>query len=132
MNARKFVTTVLCIGLLCGGVVYSEWMSDKASSVVLANETTKESVIRDVLSYVTEERADDPLMEIEADIWVKTSNVEGIKIDGETYYYSLLPHMSFDPFARGKVSDSDIAIVYEETATDYPVMIYQIHGNNVK
>jgi len=79
-----------------------------------------------ILSYIENEREDDPVIQIKAGVWAKRSNVEGISIDGIRYYYAILPHASFDPLSRGEVSLDDIHIVQEITEGDFKIIIYTI------
>lgn len=87
----------------------------------------KEDVIDKVKSYIIDHREDDPLVEVDNDLWIKQSNVEGIVINGERYYYSLIPHMSFDPVSVGKVTPDSINIVYQsDESDDFPIVIYTV------
>lgn len=78
-----------------------------------------------IFSYISDLREDDPLIEVEQDIWIKRSNIEGIEIDEQTYFYTLFPHMSYDPVIRGEVASEDIEIVYERDG-EIPVLIYKL------
>lgn len=116
MKAKGLVT-LLCgmLFVLNGALVYAG-----------VQDTDVEKIVDDVTSYVTQHRDDDPLVEVEADVWVKTSNVKGIDIEGETYYYSLAPHMSYDPVSRGEMSVEDVDIVYWDDDPEVPLLIYKI------
>lgn len=93
-------------------------------SPVATNEYTEEQVIEMVLSYVSKHQKNDPLIEVEPHILVKRSNIEGIVINGQTYFYSLFPHASFDPVALGKVSENEITIIHDDEKATIPVIIY--------
>ncbi|QZT34966.1 hypothetical protein HUR95_06930 [Caldalkalibacillus thermarum TA2.A1] len=93
-----------------------------------ANQTNNKAqakIVKHVLTYAQTVRDDDPFIEAEPGVWVKQSNVEGIVVDGQRYYYSMIPHMSYDPLARGEVSMEDIDILYDEQG-EFPVMIYTV------
>lgn len=84
--------------------------------------TDKQQIIDLVMAYVNEEKENDPLIEIEPDIWVKQSNIEGVDINGTTYYYSLFPHMSYDPVAAGKLSVEEVEVLMRDETL--PLTIY--------
>jgi hypothetical protein len=93
-------------------------------SSVATNEYTEEQVIEKVLSYVSMHQNNDPLIEVEPHILVKRSNIEGIVINGQIYFYSLFPHASFDPVALGKVSENEVTIIHDDKKATIPVIIY--------
>lgn len=101
------------------------------STLVLLGPTLEvssvEKVIEKVLSYATVHQHDDPLIEIEPLIFVKKSNLEGIVIEGKTYFYSLFPHSSFDPVALGKVNENEVTVIYDDENATIPVIIYTIN-----
>jgi len=57
---------------------------------------------------------------------VKSSNYQGVQIDGTTYYYNLAPRASFDPLARGVVTADEIAVVAVVGDVPNRVMIYTL------
>lgn len=87
-----------------------------------------EEVSEIMFSYIENLRIDDPLIEAEQDLWVKKSNVKGIEINGQIYFYSLSPHMSFDPLSREEVSFSEVELKYYPDDA-FPVIIYTINDN---
>lgn len=88
-----------------------------------------EQTVREVLSYVSDMRPDDSLVQVEEGVWVKKSNVHGVRIGSETFYYSLAPHMSYDPLSRGDVGEGEIRVVFSDGQLDPPVIIYTILKN---
>ena len=123
MKICKNVFLLVSIGL----VLSSGLVSSNRLPISYANTFRLQDVIKEVLSYAEQERADDPLVEIEPDVWVKSSNVSGVEVMGDTYYYTLLPHMSFEPVARGEAGLNRITIVYEDNETTHPIVIYQLN-----
>jgi DNA/RNA endonuclease YhcR with UshA esterase domain len=84
------------------------------------------AIVEKMLGYIEGEQADDPLVEVEDGIFVKSSNVHGILIDGTRYYYSLFPHMSFDPVVAAKIGEEQVTIFYQDDDPAFPVIIYTV------
>lgn len=125
MRISKYVFVIVGFGLMSTGLLSSDLLYPSVSTVY-ATELRLQNVVDEVLMYAEHERADDPLVEIEPAVWVKSSNFSGVDVMGETYYYTLLPHMSFDPIARGEVGLDDVTIVYEDDNATHPIVIYQL------
>jgi hypothetical protein len=87
---------------------------------------TVERVTQSILPYVEGDRPDDSLIEVQAGVWVKSSNYRGVTIDGVVYYYAILPHQSFDPLSRGAVAPGAVEIVTEIRDRDFAIVIYRI------
>lgn len=83
-----------------------------------------DSIIQQIIEYAQTEQEDDPYIEIEPNLWIKQSNYKGIKLNGQTYYYSLFPHMSYDPVSRGEIDAEDITIIYHDEQSEFPIIIY--------
>jgi hypothetical protein len=77
-----------------------------------------------VLSYVSDLRADDSLVQVRPGVFAKRSNVAGVTIDGRTLYYDVVPHQSFGPLRRGHFSESDVVILARQPATGGLILIY--------
>lgn len=129
MKVKKSMAVLLCIGFLFSGAAVYAGVLNGILPVASASELDSDQVVDEVLSYVETQREDDPLMEVESGIWVKTSNVKGVKVNGDTYYYSLWPHMSFDPVARGEVTEDEVDVVYEDDDSDMPLVIYRMKNS---
>ncbi len=89
---------------------------------------TVEEVVATVLSYVENERPDDPLVQVADGVWAKRSNYFGITIGGTVYYYALFPHASFDPLSRGAVSRDQVRIVRTLGESGFRIIIYVIRA----
>lgn len=111
---------------LCGVglALYVVVVCTGAEDVALAMDN--QSHIDLVKTYIVQQREDDPLVEIEPGVWVKTSNISGVQVDGTTYYYNLSPHMSFDPVSRGLLKPSMIDVVYKDKDPDVSYIIYKL------
>jgi hydroxymethylpyrimidine pyrophosphatase-like HAD family hydrolase len=113
--------TVLAVALL-GTVIYTPNLNIVKAQEL--NEEEVEKITKEVLSYVSTTREDDPFIEVESNIFIKESNYKGITINDQTYYYSLSPHMSYDPVSRGKMDLEDVNIIYNDNNAEIPVIIY--------
>jgi hypothetical protein len=136
---NKHLVSLLCLIILAialfGTVIY---ISD--INIALAQEINHEEnersvkveikedleVKEEVLSYISETRDDDPFIEVESNIFIKESNYKGITINDKTYFYSLSPHMSYDPVTRGEVEIEDVNVIYNDNDAEAPVIIYTI------
>lgn len=78
-----------------------------------------------VMEYVDGRRTD-PLLQLDDFVWVKASNYRGVEIDGQTYYYRLAPHASFDPLSRGAVDERTVRIWKLIRDTEFTVIIYTL------
>lgn len=88
------------------------------------DQPDKQAILREVLKYSDHQRDDDPMIEWKEGIKVKKSNVQGVEYKGETYYYSLVPHMSFDPVARGEWDRDEVEVIYQ-SRDSRPLLIYK-------
>jgi hypothetical protein len=93
------------------------------SSAVPADRVT-----RTILAYLEDSWSDDPLIEVQSGVWVKSSNYYGVTIAGAVYYYAMTSHQSFDPLSRGVVTLDAVEIVREIHDGEFTVIIYTIPG----
>lgn len=84
-----------------------------------------------IMEYVEGTRTD-VLLQLDDFIWVKASNYRGIEIDGQTYYYLLSPHASFDPLSRGIVDEQTVHVWKVIRGADFTVVIYTIDDAPVR
>jgi hypothetical protein len=70
--------------------------------------------------------ADDPAITLPSGVQVKSSNYNGLQIGDTTYYYDLAPRVSYDPLARGDVSERQVHVVAVVGDAPQRVMIYTI------
>lgn len=131
MNSKRFVLllslTILAVALL-GTVSYISEVN-----IALAQELNDgeiEKIKEEVLSYVSDTRDDDPFMEVGSNIFVKESNYKGITFNDQTYYYSLFPHMSYDPVTRGEFDREDVNVIYKDNHSDISVTIYTLKNSD--
>lgn len=93
------------------------------------SEKMKHSSISDkdlhhLFQFIDHKKENDPFIEVENGVFVKKSNLQGIKLNGKTYYYSLYPHMSYDPLSLGKLAKEEINVIYRNDDENFPVIIY--------
>jgi hypothetical protein len=69
--------------------------------------------------------AADPLITREGGIQVKSSNVNGVEIDGERYYYRVVSGFNADPVSRGETRDYRVVSVLD-AGTDFETEIYEL------
>ncbi len=120
---------VVSLGLWAAAVVSRPPASDGSAAVQTVRPhvtTSSDEVTRIILSYLDDNRPDDPLVEVRSGVWAKSSNYHGVMIGGTCYYYALLPDQSFDPLSRGAVGPGDIQIVREIHDVDSTVIIYTL------
>jgi len=67
----------------------------------------------------------DPFVTLENGVEVKSSNVNGIEIEGDRYYYRPRFEFSGDPVSRGVTRDYRVVIVLN-AGTDYETEVYQL------
>lgn len=69
----------------------------------------------------------DPLVTLENGIQVKSSNVNGIEIEGVRYYYRPVRGFSADPVTRGQVKDYQVVLVLD-AGTQWETEVYRVPG----
>ncbi len=122
---------LLVVVVLCGSALSSQATRAAAHQVgvpvvpVVDSAADPTSVI---LSYLDHERADDPLIQVGNHIWIKASNVNGVVIGGQTFYYRLSPDASFDPVSRGAADPRDLVIWQVIHAEDSQIVIIYTLG----
>jgi hypothetical protein len=79
-----------------------------------------------ILSYLNQERDDDPLIQVSGQVWAKTSNFSGVMIGGQVFYYRLLGDASFDPLSRGAVSEHDVVVWQVIDDGDSTIVLYML------
>lgn len=120
----SFIIVLLLFLILYAYQSLSLGISHAHTSELGQGELAQEKIVQRVLEYAKTEKENDPFIEIEPNLWIKQSNYEGVKIGGIVYYYSLFPHMSYDPVSRGEISVEEIEIIYIEDDQDFSIAIY--------
>lgn len=80
-----------------------------------------------ITGYVEGQFGDDPLVQLEENVWVKSSNYYGVEINGVVYYYCLFPHASFDPLCRGEVGWEAVRAWTVISEPEFTIIIYTIN-----
>ncbi|MCX6023185.1 MAG: hypothetical protein NTZ05_15950 [Chloroflexi bacterium] len=66
----------------------------------------------------------DPLVQTATGAQAKTSNVHGIEVDGERYYYRMIHDASFDPKSRGEAGRFE-TVTTLDAGTPFELEIYR-------
>jgi hypothetical protein len=147
LKRKSALGLVILLGLLGVGLGVTMAMPGRSvgkvpenSQVQVADQLTDgpsyeeqvDQITETVLSYVEGQRDDDPLVEVRNGVWAKSSNYNGVVIAGQTYYYGIFPHQSFDPFTRGIVAADAVRIVREISNREFTVIIYVIINPGTK
>lgn len=67
----------------------------------------------------------DPLITLENGAQVKSSNVNGMEIAGERYFYRPLHSFSADPVRRGQPDDYQLVLVMD-AGTEFETEVYRL------
>ncbi len=79
-----------------------------------------------VRSYLYEwSPLNDPLMTLQSGVQVKSSNVNGVEVGGERYFYRPRQGFSADPITRGLSGDYHLTLVMDP-ATDFETDVYRL------
>ena len=71
--------------------------------------------------------ARDPMVTLDNGMQVKSSNVNGVEIEGDRYYYRPIHGFSADPVSRGAVKDYQVVLVLE-AGTEFETEVYRVPG----
>ena len=66
----------------------------------------------------------DPLVQTAAGVEAKTSNVQGVDVDGSRYYYRMVHGASFDPKSRGELGRFE-TVTTLDAGTPFELEIYR-------
>jgi hypothetical protein len=77
-----------------------------------------------VLSYARAMQPDDTLVQVRPGVFAKSSNVNGVTLNGTTYYYDIASHQSFGPLRSGAVTESQVNVVGREANQNFLVLVY--------
>lgn len=113
--AAMLAALVGLIGSAAPFTMFSDW-----------GQPSHQEVVRVVTPYIDQwEPSVDPLITLSGVGEVKTSNVEGVMVDGHRYYYRLVNSFSYDPVSRGDAKDYRMVEVLDP-GTQFEVQIYQL------
>ncbi len=68
----------------------------------------------------------DPLIEVGPGLSARASNLRGLSLNGQTYYYYLEGAANFDPYSRGLVSANEIEVLLRDTSGPSTLVIYRL------
>ncbi len=87
---------------------------------------TNTEIVNAVTSYINQwQEQADPLVNVAGVGQVKSSNLQGVEIGGQRYYYRLVAGASFDPVSQGQAGHYTTVAVLD-SGTQFEVLIYQL------
>ena len=90
------------------------------------NLPSRAEIVSSVTSYINEWTPErDPLVTVPGVGEVKASNLHGVEVAGQRYYYRVLGGASFDPLSAGQAGRYETVAVLDQ-GTPWEVQIYQI------
>lgn len=91
-----------------------------------ATAPSKAEIVSSLTSYINEWTPErDPLVTVPGVGEVKASNLQGVEVAGQRYYYRVLGGASFDPLSAGQAGRYETVAVLDQ-GTPWEVQIYQI------
>jgi hypothetical protein len=123
LNTSLILIVGLAVVFLLGGQpAYS------AEHVHAINQPEAGDPVEVVLSYASQMRADDGLVEVRPGVWAKSSNVYGVSVGGTAFYYQIGGHASFDPVSLGRITPDQAQVVRILEQPGFTIAIYLIPG----
>ena len=86
------------------------------------------AVVREAIWARVNGSVGDPLLEISPGVTARESNLRGLMLHGETYYYYFEGQRGFDPLSLGKVDLEKIEVVARDEGGATPLVIYRLRG----
>ena len=122
-----WVPVVVATGsLLALALTLSAVVSLIGTSGVASQTASYSPVVTQVMSYVNEWSPQrDPFVTLPGGVQAKASNVYGIEVNGERYYYQMTRDTSFDPLRAGKAGDYEVVAVID-AGTPWEVLVYRL------
>ena len=96
----------------------------RGTDVAVASARLSPAEIQTVISYAGNVQPDDTLVQVRPGVFAKRSNVEGVKVNGTTVYYDIVPHQSYGPLRSGKLSEAQVTIHARESTGSALVLVY--------
>lgn len=69
----------------------------------------------------------DPLVEVREGVVVKQSNISGVKVGSDRYYYRMPYSTNYDPVSRGIAKEYKVVSVVD-AGTPWEIIIYRLTG----
>ena len=119
-------TTVFVITALALLIPQTPFFARKLTtpSISPAPATLSAAELDHVLSYARAMQPDDTLVQVRPGVFAKASNVQGVTLNGVTYYYDIASHQSFGPLRSGAVTESQINVIAREAQPNFLVLVY--------
>jgi hypothetical protein len=113
-----FAGVALLIALVVGLVIAR---TPTPAPLAAAGEAIR---VRDAV--LSEAIAGDPLIQLEPGVTVRSSNLRGLRLNGQVYYYYFEGLQNYDPLSRGKVTPDQVQVVLRDVSAGPPLVIYQV------
>ena len=117
-------TAVFIVTALAFLIPQTPFFTRKLAAPRVAPAALSPEQLDHVLSYARAMQPDDTLVQIRPGVFAKSSNVNGVQLNGTTYYYDIASHQSFGPLRSGAVSESQIDVVGREAQPNFLVLVY--------
>lgn len=87
---------------------------------------TKAQIVSSVSTFINDWQPEtDPLLTVPGVGQVKASNLQGVDVGGQRYYYRMVGAASFDPVSQGQASHYETVAVLD-AGTEWEVQIYRL------
>lgn len=71
---------------------------------------------------------EDPLIEAMPGVFVRSSNIRGLRLNGVVYYYYIEGERNFDPLSRGAVDYDAVEVVLRDVSGEFPLVVYRLRS----
>lgn len=71
----------------------------------------------------------DPLIQAAPGIEARASNLRGLRLNGQTYYYYFEGRDGYDPLSRGAIARENVELLLRDEGGSHPLVIYRILGS---
>ncbi|MCS6879958.1 MAG: hypothetical protein RMK84_04940 [Oscillochloridaceae bacterium] len=69
----------------------------------------------------------DPLVPVGDGYSARASNLRGLQLDGQVYYYYVEGAKNFDPLSRGVIGKDQVEILLRDASGDHAFVIYRVY-----
>lgn len=112
------------LGLIFGVLVWALFWLQPASTP-LASQQDLTPVIEAVRGRLSG-AINDPLVEVVPGVSARASNLRGLSLNGQVYYYYVDGQTNFDPFSRKMVGNDAVEVMLRDTSGPNMIVIYRL------
>ena len=117
-------TAVFIITALAFLIPQTRFFTQKLAAPSVAPASLSSDQLEHVLSYARAMQPDDTLVQVRPGVFAKSSNVNGVPLNGTTYYYDIASHQSFGPLRSGALTESQVDVVGREANPNFLILVY--------